>query len=43
MEIDVYPGLRLGSDRYLPQLFLLDDGRILMYSMGQYFLLEKDG
>lgn len=43
MEIDVYPGLRLGNDRYLPQLFLLDDGRILMYSMGQYFLLEKDG
>ena len=43
MEVAVYPGLRLGDDRYLPQLFLLDDGRILMYSMGQYFLLEKDG
>ena len=43
VEIAVYPGLRLGDDRYLPQLFLLDDGRVLMYSMGQYFLLEKTG
>lgn len=44
-EIDVLPGYYTGSgrhaDRVLPQLFLVEDGRIIMYSMGEYFLLEK--
>lgn len=40
IEISVYPGY--GSmDRTLPQLYLLDDGRMLMYAMGEYFLIEK--
>jgi len=37
IEIDVYPGY----GRMLPQLFLTEDGKIMMYSMGEYFLLEK--
>lgn len=41
MEIDVYPGYDSGDRRYLPQLFLTEDGKILMYAMGQYFVLEK--
>lgn len=44
-EIDVLPGYYTGSgrhaDRVLPQLFLVEDGQIIMYSMGEYFLLEK--
>lgn len=40
IEISVYPGY--GSmDKTLPQLYLLDDGRMLMYAMGEYFLIEK--
>lgn len=45
IEIDVFPGYYTGSgrhaDRVLPQLFLVEDGQIIMYSMGEYFLLEK--
>lgn len=40
IEISVYPGY--GSmDKTLPQLYLLDEGRMLMYAMGEYFLIEK--
>ncbi len=31
-----------GSDDVLPQLYLLHDGRIILYAMGEYFLLEKE-
>ena len=42
IEIDVFPGYYApGPTRDLPQLFLMEDGRIIMYSMGEYFLLEK--
>ena len=41
VEIDVYPGYEVSTSRILPQLFLMEDGRIIMYSMGEYFLLEK--
>lgn len=37
IEIDVYPGYELT----LPQLFLTENGKILLYAMGEYFLLEK--
>lgn len=40
MEISVYPGFG-ESVIELPQLYLLSDGRIIMYSMSEYFLLEK--
>lgn len=42
IEISAYPGYESGGDRILPQFYLLDDGRVLLYSMGEYFLLEKD-
>lgn len=43
IEISVFPGYAAsGSDDVLPQLYLLDDGRIIMYAMGEYFLLEKE-
>lgn len=46
IEIDVFPGyytrpVGLPPDRILPQLFLVEDGQIILYAMGQYFLLEK--
>ncbi len=41
VEIDIYPGYDSGDTWYLPQMFLTEDGKILMYTMGQYFLLEK--
>ena len=42
IEIDVFPGYYApGPTRVLPQLFLVEDGQIIMYSMGEYFLLEK--
>ncbi|MDE7207804.1 MAG: hypothetical protein K2N90_11735, partial [Lachnospiraceae bacterium] len=37
IEIDVYPGYEMT----LPQLFLTENGKILLYAMGEYFLLEK--
>lgn len=40
MEISVYPGFG-GAEKILPQFYLLDDGRVMFYSMGEYFLLEK--
>ena len=41
IEISVFPGYSANSEKCLTQLYLLDDGRIIMYSMGEYFLLEK--
>lgn len=45
IEIDVFPGYYTRSvklaDRVLPQLFLMEDGQIIMYAMGEYFLLKK--
>ena len=41
IEINVFPGYNVNGDDCLPQLYLLDDGRIIMYSMGEYFLMEK--
>lgn len=41
VEIDVYPGYETNGSKTLPQLFLIEDGRIALYSMGEYFLLEK--
>lgn len=42
IEIDVFPGY-YGQwiTRALPQLFLVEDGKILLYAMGEYFLLKK--
>ncbi|MBP3475838.1 MAG: hypothetical protein J6K48_05920 [Lachnospiraceae bacterium] len=41
IEINVFPGFAAsGCDDVLPQLYLLDDGKIIMYAMGEYFLLE---
>lgn len=43
IEIGVFPGFAVsGSDDVLPQLYLLHDGRIILYAMGEYFLLEKE-
>ena len=41
VEIDVHPGYETNGSRILPQLFLMDDGKIILYSMGEYFLLDK--
>lgn len=41
VEIEVYPGYETNGSRVLPQLFLMEDGRMIWYSMGEYFLLEK--
>ncbi|MDE6566395.1 MAG: hypothetical protein K2K70_01530 [Lachnospiraceae bacterium] len=40
IEIDVYPGYDKGANT-LPQLFLTENGKIIMYAMGEYFLLES--
>ena len=37
IEIDLYPGY----ERMLPQLFLTESGKIMLYAMGEYFLLER--
>ena len=41
VEINVFPGYIVHGDKCLPQLYLLNDGRIMMYAMGEFFLLEK--
>lgn len=42
VEIDVYPGYRSEIiDMSLPQMYLVNDGKIILYAMGQYFLLER--
>ncbi|MCM1232908.1 MAG: hypothetical protein NC489_22510 [Ruminococcus flavefaciens] len=44
IEINVYPGYGESIfDRLLPQMYLLNDGRLLLYAMGEYFLIEKNG
>ena len=40
IEIDVYTGYYAG-DNTLPQLFVTEDGKIILYAMGEYFLLKK--
>ncbi|MCH5269444.1 MAG: hypothetical protein J1E83_01720 [Lachnospiraceae bacterium] len=41
VEINVFPGYSVNGDGCLPQLYLLNDGRIMMYAMGEFFLLKK--
>ena len=42
IEINVYPGYGESIfDSLLPQMYQLNDGRLLLYAMGEYFLLEK--
>lgn len=41
VEVDAYPGYQTNREWSLPQMFLVDDGRIVMYAMGEYFLLER--
>lgn len=40
IEIDVFPGYYAG-DNILPQLFVTENRKIIMYAMGEYFLLKK--
>lgn len=40
VEIDVYPGFRSYGTN-LPQMYLVDGEKIILYAMGQYFLLER--
>ncbi|EOS41632.1 hypothetical protein C809_04203 [Lachnospiraceae bacterium MD335] len=40
IEIDVYPGYYRGANT-LPQLFLTRNKKIILYAMGEYFLLER--
>ena len=43
IEINVFPGYgELPFTDVLPQMYLLNDGRLLLYAMGEYFLLEKN-
>lgn len=42
VEIRVFPGYQINGFNYLPEMYLLDDGRILLYAMGEYFLLEQE-
>ena len=42
VEVDVYPGYWSNMIHMnLPQMYLVNDGRIILYAMGQYFLLER--
>lgn len=41
VEINVFPGYETKGARVLPQLYLMNDGKIVMYSMGEYFLLNS--
>ena len=42
IEINVNPGYGESIfDSLIPQMYLLNDGRLLLYAMGEYFLLEK--
>ena len=45
IEINVYPGYENEKTVFgdvLPQMYLLNDGRLLLYAMGEFFLLEKN-
>lgn len=42
VEISVYPGFGSDSEKILPQLYLLNDGRVILYAMGKYFLLRQN-
>jgi len=41
VEIDVYPGHEMNDCLFLPQMYLIEDGRIILQAMGEYFLLES--
>lgn len=41
VEIDVYPGYVTNREMNLSQMYLVNDGRMIMYAMGEYFLIEK--
>lgn len=41
IQVSVYPGYESGGYWALPQFYLLGDGKAAMFSMGEYFLLEK--
>ena len=41
VEINVFPGYSVNGDDCLPQLYLLNGGCVVMYAMGEFFLLEK--
>lgn len=44
IEINVYPGYENEKTVFgdvLPQMYLLNDGKLMLYAMGEYFLLEK--
>lgn len=41
IEIDVYPGYHAG-DRTLPQLFVAENGKIIMYAMGNIFCWKEN-
>ena len=41
VEVSVFPGYRVNGDDCLPQIYLLNDNRIMMYAMGEFFLLDK--
>ena len=41
IQIGVYPGYESSGYWALPQFYLLGDGKAAMFSMGEYFLLEK--
>lgn len=43
VEISVFPGYEASSiDDVLPQMYLLNDKKIILYAMGEYFLLVKE-
>lgn len=42
VEISVYPGFGSDSEKILSQLYLLNDGRVILYAMGEYFLLRQN-
>lgn len=42
VEINVYPGFETWGNKILLQFYRLEDGRLLMRAMEQYFLLEKN-
>ena len=41
VEVRVFPGCQINGLNYLPEMYLLDDGRIMLYAIGEFFLLER--
>lgn len=42
VEVRVFPGCQINGFHYLPEMYLLDDGKIMLYAMGEFFLLERE-